>query len=433
MSDELLFAFVRTHTIDTRSYLRSQARHAARSSPTAETRPGATPGLALRWSIIDKPNDYVAAYEAHKEKAAAAERTGAALGLHLLIGVSPEWIEEGGDLHDPRNPRNALLMEHAVKFAQQVIGGVYAARLDLDEFGGGVVDVFAAPVHMRKPKSSKTGPTKDPVAEISVRKALKAAQMATEEKHSYAALQTLWAKVAKTMDPRLMRGKPKVETGRLHLSVPEFRQGRAEIEKGLRQARGLQATALNHAARVYASEAELKRREEELAEQARWLETDLKRQREQALLGAMTAGILQAENLALIDRANEDLAHRARTVRQREMQSQLAQEIFERRVVEVTAREQALAFEKAELSARVQSLEQREIEIIATRADLENRVAQIARIAGQVAKARQAIEAKPHLDPTDELILKATESVHNDAVKAIRLRGPKLSGRGNGR
>lgn len=430
-----LFAYVIANRIKNMAYLKGQIDHARRTSPTAETRPDATPGLALKYSIVADPDDYVAAHSQHLAQNNARCRGGSAIGLHLLIGVSRESIQEGGDEHGPRNPKNIQLFKEAIAFAEATIGGVIAARLDLDERGAGIVDVFVVPIRARSARSTKTGERiNKAVPEVSVRKALKEAQQLTGEKREYGALQTLWARHArKSLDHRLVRGELKTETGKEHLTPVQFRQQRAEITRQLAEIEGRQATTVNHAARVYASGMALKKREEELAERSKQFQADLARHRQQALLAEMTTGILRMEALAQVHLADEQMAQRERSILAREEQSRLGQEIFQRRFVAVAENERDLAAKEAELSARAQLLEQRESEIAATKADLRDQVVQIAKIQGEVMKAKRAIEAKPHLAPGDKLIIEAAESIHTNAVKAIRRTGVKLIGRGNGR
>ena len=59
--------------------------------------------------------------------------------------MTPEWY--GDERFAPRSPKVTAAMKAAVFFAERNIGGVFAARFDIDEAsGGGVVDVFAAPI-----------------------------------------------------------------------------------------------------------------------------------------------------------------------------------------------------------------------------------------------------------------------------------------------
>ena len=58
--------------------------------------------------------DYAAAFRAHKKQhGVKSERKGAALAIHLLVGVSPEWLAETGDPRDKDNPRVQALIAAA--------------------------------------------------------------------------------------------------------------------------------------------------------------------------------------------------------------------------------------------------------------------------------------------------------------------------------
>ena len=221
-----IFAFTRIHRINTLAYLRQQEQHARRTVPTAEVRPGATPGHQIFWSAFgSEPGDYAEDFKRLKLRDGARERAGAALGLHMLVGVSGEWLEETGDLHDAANPRLHDLFKTVKTWAEASIGGVYAMRLDLDERGGGVVDVFAAPSFHRAGRPKKDGTRGSGACEISVKKALQGLQRKVGSGKSFEAAQTLWARHAHDhLDVRIVRGVPKHVTGRVHVNVPEFRQ-----------------------------------------------------------------------------------------------------------------------------------------------------------------------------------------------------------------
>ena len=240
-----LYAFVRIKPIRSKDELNGQSRHAQRAGERliAKLRPGAVPGTCISTSIFKPdPKNYREAFELEKIRTGAHARKGAAICLQFLLMVSPEWIEEEGNLHDPENPRNVALFNAAINFARTEVGNVISARLDLDETGGGVVDVFCMPVRLRETKTKKDGTRKPFVPEISCRKALKEVQHRTSETRSYSALQTRWAEYAvANLDPRLLRGKPKVETGREHLTVEEYKAAAETTKREQYEAKQLQA------------------------------------------------------------------------------------------------------------------------------------------------------------------------------------------------
>lgn len=219
-----MFAYCRTKSIKSFQYLGHQSRHARREDETSKPRirKGAEPGAALAWSIDEGPQpDYAASFRELKKVRGASERKGAQLGLHMLVGVSPEWVREAGDLHDPENPRNRELLDAAREWADTWSnGGCYAARIDLDETGGAVVDLFIAPLAEQHHKSGKSKLT------VSVNKALEALSLQHTGKKSkhFAALNTSWAEYASAhLDPRLQRGRPKDETGAEHVGPDRYR------------------------------------------------------------------------------------------------------------------------------------------------------------------------------------------------------------------
>jgi hypothetical protein len=90
--------------------------------------------------------------------------------------------------------------------------------MDFDEKGGGVIDVFVAPVRI-------DGRSKKP--RISRYKALKEIQKRRGRRMSYQALQDDWAEWCQLhLDPQIQRGTPKVETRAENLSVEEYYEAR---------------------------------------------------------------------------------------------------------------------------------------------------------------------------------------------------------------
>lgn len=245
-----MFAWCRSKPIKAVQYLTAQSAHARRQDTTspARIRPDAEAGTALAWSFDDGPRpDYGAAFKALKKARGAGERKGAQLGLHMLVGVSPDWVQEAGDLHDPANPRNRELLEAARAWADSWSGGgCYAARLDLDETGGAVVDLFIAPLAEQKHKSGKSKLV------VSVNKALEELSVARTGRKGrhYSALNTDWAEYAtQHLDARLQRGRPKEETGAEHVGPDAYRTMMQEAQAARDEAR-------RHAEAAKAKEAE---------------------------------------------------------------------------------------------------------------------------------------------------------------------------------
>ncbi|MPR10302.1 hypothetical protein [Microvirga tunisiensis] len=263
------FAYVRALKLKNIQYLIKQGRHALRKDTTSEVRPGAKPGTAVIWTPPDlpegvDPRDYRALYRLSKNSRGFAERQNAAIGLHLLVGVSSSWIKAAGGLHDPENPRNEKLRDAAVAWVESWAGAgsVIGARLDLDEAGGGVVDVFVVPVFEQKHKSGSTKLT------VSVNKALTGLQATHKSDYSYEALQTSWHAYAQEhLDKTLQRGEPKYKTNREHLSIAEYKRQQDHLQKEAALRKEQEELADREAA-VADREAAVAERER-LAEQAR--------------------------------------------------------------------------------------------------------------------------------------------------------------------
>lgn len=273
------FAFVRNLQTSGGSNLKdfaqiqSAERHAKRQDKTSKARQvkGRSHTANYFWSktgegLAGGGADYAAAYKAHKKAMGiTTERKGAAIGQHLLVGVSPEWLAETGDPRDLNNPRVRALIEDAKEWAESWMGqgAVWAVRYDTDEKGAGIVDILASPVRTAHHKSGKSKPS------ISVRKANAELAEKWGRPNAFQAMQDDWAAHAQSaLDKRLLRGVPKAETKREHLSpedyadqleaTPEVQDARAEAErikaearekanKMIRDAKVEQSTALTNA------------------------------------------------------------------------------------------------------------------------------------------------------------------------------------------
>ncbi len=209
-------AAIRVNKLKTVAQLRGASIHAHRDDETSRLRlrEGAVAGVGLAWSKAEDDRDYLAAFRAHKAELHAAERKNAPLALQALCVVSPEWVQQAGDLHDPQNPRNRQLFAEARSWAESWAGkgAVFGARLDLDEKGGAVVDLLIAPVRESRGK---------PV--ISTQKALVDLKGFTGERNEYSALQTSWAEwCGDRLDQAIVRGTRRELTAREHLSPETY-------------------------------------------------------------------------------------------------------------------------------------------------------------------------------------------------------------------
>ena len=253
-----MFAFTRSRPIKTVQGLVAASRHGARADKSAarRMRPGADPerrAFCLRGPGVDDEGkrtpskagyigtptpgdplppacDYLQAFKDRKTLAGARERKGSALALHVLLGVSSQWLEETGGLHDPANRRIQQLIQVGNSWARETFGkdSVIGLRYDLDERGGAVLDILVTPV-----SDLKFGRSKVAKPTVSVRQALDAlaARHGVSRAMSFSAVNTSWAEyAARKLDKRLKRGQPKKETAREHIAPDAFKAGMATLE-----------------------------------------------------------------------------------------------------------------------------------------------------------------------------------------------------------
>lgn len=165
---------------------------------------------------VDDPLAVVEAFKARKRDTGASERKGAALAVHMLLGVSPEWIAAAGDVHDPANPRNVALFDSAKRFMEEKFGegSVIHVRLDVDEAGSGIVDVIAVPVSSYELRGKTKTHT---LANAGIERAFGRGR-------NYRRLQDQWAEhCQRTLDREIKRGRSIEETGRQHVHHSIYR------------------------------------------------------------------------------------------------------------------------------------------------------------------------------------------------------------------
>jgi hypothetical protein len=225
------FAAVRVQRLKTMRQLESATKHANREDETSKlrARPGANrlDNLAFNpWAEERRhePNfDYVADFKKMKDTVKVGERNGTAMITHMICVISPEWIAKTGDVHDPQNPRNLQVLDAGIGWAKENFGeqALVSARMDLDENGAGVVDVFVAPAAR----------TKKGKAYLSISPRLKEIQRHYRARNTFSGLQDSWAEWAQLhLDPSIKRGKEKETKGPDRIS-PENYRARAENEK----------------------------------------------------------------------------------------------------------------------------------------------------------------------------------------------------------
>lgn len=225
------YAFARCDKIKNMAGLVAAERHARRQDNSKHIEADRTHlNRADGYPGCDDPLSIVEAFKARKKDAGASERKGASVALHMILGVSPEWIAATGDVHDPGNPRNVALFDSAKKFMEDKFGGgsVIHTRLDVDEAGAGVVDVIVVPVTEYKQR----GKTKK---QVSANAGLEAA---FGRGRNFRRLQDQWAEHCRaTLDSGIERGRSREETGRDHVHHSVFRSVAADAEAILESAK----------------------------------------------------------------------------------------------------------------------------------------------------------------------------------------------------
>ena len=231
----MAYAYVRNLKTDaganlkTFAQIQSAERHAKRqdNSSLRRQRYDADHRNNYFWSTLGEGleqggADYAEAFRAHKSAhGVKSERKNSALAMHLLVGVSPDWLSETGDPRSLENPRVKQLISEARLWAESWMGdqAVWAVRYDTDETGSGVVDILASPV---RPGAAGRG---KPKPQISVNKAMTELRRRVHVKKSYEAMQTDWAVwMQQRIDPSLKRGEPSEETQRKHVSPEVFKE-----------------------------------------------------------------------------------------------------------------------------------------------------------------------------------------------------------------
>jgi hypothetical protein len=234
----IIYSSARLQLLSNVGAIRKASRHANREDESSKRRrradadpamnlhhlpwsPGFTDGAEYAPSA--ETVDYVRDFRRMCESRGLKSALGAAPVAHLELIVSGAWVKEAGNLHDPANPRNLALFGAAVDFCEKVFGpkSVLIARADMDEKGGGVIDVLAAPEN----HSKRVG------RYLSTRPALMTLQKRYGRKSAFSALQDAWAEfVQERLDSSIQRGRDKTGRGPDWVT-PEVYAAKAELAK----------------------------------------------------------------------------------------------------------------------------------------------------------------------------------------------------------
>lgn len=225
-------AAIRVQKIKSMSTIRAAEAHGRRLDEASSKRVDASRSslnLAASQYSPDDPLALEAAYRGFRKATGAAEGKGAAIMAHMIAVISPEVLAETGDPRDPNNPKVRALFVQAQAWAQAEFGeeSLVAARLDVDEAGAGVVDLFVCPTAMQA-----GGRGRKPKLTISVKSGLEAVAAKNGNKRSYSAIQDSWGEWAsQRIDRHLRRGKPKRETMRQHVHADLVREEYEKLDR----------------------------------------------------------------------------------------------------------------------------------------------------------------------------------------------------------
>lgn len=243
----MIYAFARCHKIKNIAGLVAAEKHAKRQDNSKHINKTLTHLNPVSGYPGVDPLSIVEAFKARKRDAGASERKGASLAVHMLLGVSPEWIAAAGDVHDPHNPRNVALFDSARAFMEDKFGAgsVIHTRLDVDEAGSGVVDVIVVPVTEYKQR----GKTKKQVS------ANAGLEVAFGRGRNFRRLQEQWsAHCQSNLDSKIERGRSKEETGREHVHHSVFRpEAEAVVGNAKKQAVEIVKAAKSEAVKEWGS------------------------------------------------------------------------------------------------------------------------------------------------------------------------------------
>ena len=208
-------------------------RHAAGDDSASRTRRVGTGARALSvlcdedgspvaslLQVGDRP-DYPHEFARHLKRTGARVRRGpkrpARVALHLMVGVSARVLD--GNPRDPENPDVQKLVREAWAWADSELGGVWAARYDVDEKGTAIVDVLLSPTVERRYRAG--GKLYTEVAPKAATKRL--ADKWGRKKRDFQAVQDSWADWAtRRVHPDLQRGVPAEETGRGYVTPEQY-------------------------------------------------------------------------------------------------------------------------------------------------------------------------------------------------------------------
>ena len=372
------FAFVNCKKLGSRGDIGAASIHARGLGKMCEARRRDEPDLTSRCLTINSSEkmhvhpigsrslDLSKDFEAHITSCGAALRKGAYTALHLIVGVSPDWVATAGDVHDPKNPRVQALLRETQAWGEKEFGGVWHCRYDVDEKGSGIVDLICSPVRQNKRSGKSFVSTTKALEELAQRHGKPPAQ-------SFSAMQDSWHKHAQsTLDPTLERGEDSKKSGREHLSPEAYgRMKDRERELAKNEAELAERDALV---------AERQREALELADQAR-------EQQRMAELRAVAAREREDDATELerevAQREADALRHEEEAAERERIARELADQAREEQRM---AREKELAAQKLDADARRREDDAADLEALTTKREraLKQRVSDFRKEAREV-------------------------------------------------
>lgn len=152
-------AAVRCNALDM-SELAAQEKHGKRQDMISKKR-----RMRDVSPIVYRTRDLRSAYDRHVEDV-KMNKSAKKTVLHFIVRFPPELLDAGieaGHFRGSKADRQKMMIRQAIQFINETHGGnaVFAARLDRDEAGETIVDVFATPVYEKRTKRTepdKPGP-----------------------------------------------------------------------------------------------------------------------------------------------------------------------------------------------------------------------------------------------------------------------------------
>lgn len=123
------FASIRANRLKTGRQIQAATAHALRLDSTSRLRlrcdADSTQNYCFNpWrkdGVADRRFDYLEDLRLMKAATGAIERGKTAPVTHCICVVSPGWLAETGDPHDPSNPRNRELFDAAIAWGQKLL------------------------------------------------------------------------------------------------------------------------------------------------------------------------------------------------------------------------------------------------------------------------------------------------------------------------